>query len=62
MNIIDMVAEFSDITFSQIYRELNTEVNPLSKESLVVYENKTIIVNDNELYPWHTFQRCLMDQ
>ena len=62
MNLIEMVIEISDITISQIYRELNRKLNGISKESFMVYENKIMIVNNNTLDPWHTFQRCLMHQ
>ena len=62
MNLIHMVIDFNDITFSQIYRELNTKVNGLSKESLVVHENTNMIVKDKTLDHGHTFQRFPMDR
>ena len=62
LKLIEIVTQFSDITFSQIYRELNTKVNGIAKEAFVVHENTTMIVKDNALDPWHTFQRFLMDK
>ena len=62
MNLIEMVTELSDTTFSHIYRELNTKVDGLSKEDVVVHENTTMIMKDKALDLRHTFQRCLMDQ
>ena len=61
MNLIEMVTQLSDITFSHIHRELNTKVDGISKEALLVHENTTMIVKDKALDLGHTFQRCLMD-
>ena len=56
-----MVTKFNDITFYQIYGELDTKVDGISKEALLVHENTTMIVKDKALDLGHTFQRCLMD-
>ena len=57
-----MVTKFNDITFYQIYGELDTKVDGISKESFLVHENTSMIVKDNALDPHNTFQRLLMDQ